>query len=282
SRAAPLGTARMARLGMGHLGEQQARQILSAERGGQETVGRGKRALEPSGGRYLARHGDRLMIWPRIRALFMRRQLDRDLEEELSFHLALREARHAESGVAATDAQAVARREFGNVTVFKEACRDMWTFASLENLWQDLRFAIRTFRKEPGFTAMAILSLGLGIGANSAVFTLANDLLLKAIPVHDPRHLVSLGKAEGGGVLGGLSGSLDIFPYQLYKQIENRRDVFAGVCAYGSFTIVVGVRPGGFGGPTGQANSALVSGDFFRVLGVNTVVGRGIEPSDAD
>jgi predicted permease len=222
------------------------------------------------------------MIWPRIRALFMRRQLDRDLEEELSFHLALREARHAESGVAATDAQAVARREFGNVTVFKEACRDMWTFASLENLWQDLRFAIRTFRKEPGFTAMAILSLGLGIGANSAVFTLANDLLLKAIPVHDPRHLVSLGKAEGGGVLGGLSGSLDIFPYQLYKQIENRRDVFAGVCAYGSFTIVVGVRPGGFGGPTGQANSALVSGDFFRVLGVNTVVGRGIEPSDAD
>ncbi len=222
------------------------------------------------------------MIWLRIKALIKRRQLDRDLEEELSFHLSLREARHAESGVAAGDAQAEARREFGNVTVFKEACRDMWTFGSLENLWQDLRFAIRTFRKEPGFTAMAILSLGLGIGANSAVFTLTNVLLLKAIPVQDPRHLVSLGKAEGAGVLGGLSGSLDIFPYGLYKQIENRRDVFAGVCAYGSFPVVVGVRPGDSAGPTGQALSSLVSGDFFHILGVKTVVGRAIDPSDAD
>ena len=222
------------------------------------------------------------MIWLRLRALFMRRQLDRDLEEELSFHLALREARHAECGVAAADARAVARREFGNVAEFKEACRDMWTFVSLESLWQDLRFAMRTFRKEPGFTAMAILSLALGIGANSAVFTLTNDLLLKAIPVQDPRHLVSLGKAEGAGVLGGLSGSLDIFPYELYKQIENRRDVFEGVCAFGSFPVVVGVRPGDSAGPVGQATSALVSGDFFKVLGVKTVLGRTIESADAD
>jgi predicted permease len=222
------------------------------------------------------------MIWPRVKALIKRRQLDRDLEEELSFHLALREARYAESGIAADDARAVARREFGNATGFKEACRDMWTFVSLENSWQDLRFAIRTFRKEPGFTAMAVLSLALGIGANSAVFTLTNDLLLKAIPVQDPRHLVSLGKAEGGGVQGGISGSLDLFPYQLYKQIENRREVFAGVCAYGSFPVVVGVRPGGSAGPMEQATSSLVSGDFFHVLGVTTILGHAIEPSDAD
>jgi MacB-like periplasmic core domain len=121
---------------------------------------------------------------------------------------------------------------------------------------------------------MAVISLALGIGANSAVFTIINDLLLKTIPVQDPANLVSLGKAESGGVLGGISGSLDIFPYDLYKRIETRRDVFEGVCAYGRFPIVINVRPGGSEGPKGQATGALVSGDFFRVLGVRTVLGR--------
>ena len=158
----------------------------------------------------------------------------------------------------------------------------MWTFVSLENLGQDLRFAVRTLRRQPGFTAMAVISLALGIGANSAVFTIINDLLLKTIPVQDAAHLVSFGKAEGGGVLGGISGSLDIFPYDLYKRIENRRDVFEGVCAYGSSPVVINVRPEGSAGPRGRATGTLVSGDFFRVLGVNTILGRAIESADAD
>src|SRR5271167_4133190 len=165
-------------------------------------------------------------LWLRMKALIRRRQLDRDLEEELSFHLALREAGYQAAGTPVDEAYTAARLEFGNVAGFKEACRDMWTFVSLENLWQDLRFAVRTLSKEPGFTAMAILSLGLGIGANTAVFTLVNDLLLKTIPVEDPDHLISMGTAEGSGVMGGLTGKVDIFPYSFYKQTESTRDVF--------------------------------------------------------
>src|ERR1019366_8086399 len=143
-------------------------------------------------------HGDGVMFEPiinfglRVKALVHRRRLDRDLEEELSFHLSLREANHQASGIAPGESHTAARREFG-VTAFQEACRDMWTFVSLENLWQDMRFAARTLRKEPGFTAMAVLSLALGMGANTAVFTIVNDLLLKTIPVEDPANLVSFG-----------------------------------------------------------------------------------------
>jgi predicted permease len=219
----------------------------------------------------------------RAKALVRRRQLDRDLEEEMSFHLALREAGYQASGAAADEAHVTARREFGNVAGFKEACRDMWTFVSLENLWQDLRFAVRTLSKEPGFTAMAILSLGLGIGANSAVFTLVNDLLLKTIPVEDPDHLISMGTAESSGVMGGLTGKVDIFPYSFYKQAAGTREVFREVAAYGSFWFPVSVRPAGpSSGPAEQAITSLVSGDYFHLLGVQPLIGREIGPGDAE
>ena len=219
-------------------------------------------------------------IWLRVKALIKRRQLDRDLAEELQFHLSLREASYRESGAAPGEAHTAAQREFGNITTFQEACRDMWTFVSIENLWQDVRFAARTLRKEPGFTAMAVLSLALGMGANTAVFTIVNDLLLKSIPVQDPANLVSFGKAEGSGVQGGLSGSIDIFPYEYYLRIVNRAEVFQGICTYGSFPISLQVRPRGSAGPAGQAYGALVSGDFFSVLGVKTVLGRPTTPED--
>ncbi|MGA7414093.1 MAG: ABC transporter permease [Bryobacteraceae bacterium] len=222
-------------------------------------------------------------VWLRAKALVRRRQLDRDLEEEMSFHLALREAGYQAAGTPVDEAHTAARLEFGNVAGFKEGCRDMWTFVSLENLWQDLRFAVRTLSKEPAFTAMAILSLGLGIGANTAVFTLVNDLLLKTIPVQDPDHLVSMGTAESSGVMGGLTGKVDIFPYSFYKQAAGNREVFREVAAYGSFWFPVSVRPAGpSSGPAEQAISSLVSGDYFHLLGVQPLIGREIGPGDAE
>ncbi len=222
-------------------------------------------------------------LWLRVKAFIRRRELERDLEEELSFHLALREAGYQAAGAAADEAHRAARREFGNVAGFKEACRDMWTFMWVENLWQDLRFATRTLSKEPGFTAMAIVSLGLGIGANTAVFTLVNDLLLKTIPVDDPDHLISMGTAESSGVMGGLTGNVDIFPYSFYKQTASTRDVFREVAAFGSFAVRVSVRlVGPSSGGAEQANTSLVSGDYFHVLGVQPFIGREIGPVDAE
>jgi predicted permease len=150
-------------------------------------------------------------------------------------------------------------------------------------LVMDVRYALRMLLKNPGFTAMAVVSLALGIGANTAIFTLIDGLLLKSLPVRAPQELVSFGRAEGGGVWGGFpAGPVDLFAYDFYRQIEQERGSLQGVCAFGSFPIALSVRPSGATGVAHQAVGTLVSGTYFRVLGVNAALGRAIEPSDDD
>jgi len=152
----------------------------------------------------------------------------------------------------------------------------------MTGLLQDIRYALRQLRKSPGFTAVAIVSLGLGIGANTAIFTLINQLVLKSLPVRDPQHLVSFGKAVDGGEVDGIGpGPLDIFPYDFYKQIERTHDPFLEISASGSFPVTVSVRNRPKDAAT-QALTQLVSGTFFQVLGVKSALGRTILPDDAD
>ena len=152
----------------------------------------------------------------------------------------------------------------------------------MTGLLQDIRYALRQLRKSPGFTAVAIVSLGLGIGANTAIFTLINQLVLKSLPVRDPQHLVSFGKAVDGGEVDGIGpGPLDIFPYDFYKQIERTHDPFLEISASGSFPVTVSVRNRPKDAAT-QALTQLVSGTFFQVLGVESALGRTILPDDAD
>lgn len=149
---------------------------------------------------------------------------------------------------------------------------------------QDLRYAVRRLWKNPGFTFMAVLSLGLGIGANTAIFTLINGLLLRSLPVREPQQLVAFGKDDGGGQVDGIGpGPLGLFTYEFYKQIAKPQELFQGICSYSSFPTMVSVKtdPGG-NGLAGQANSHLVSGNFFSVLGAEPVLGRPIAPADAD
>jgi predicted permease len=152
----------------------------------------------------------------------------------------------------------------------------------IENLLQDTRYSLRMLAKSPGFTAVAVLSLALGIGANTAIFTLINGLMLKSLPVREPQQLLSFGKAIDGGTVDGVSGALDIFPYDFYQQIEQQHQPFQDVCGFASFPVTVSVRSSAGGGPASQAISHLVSGNFFTVLGAEPVLGRPILPGDAD
>jgi putative ABC transport system permease protein len=128
----------------------------------------------------------------RLRALAKRRQLHRDLEEEVAFHLAAREMRNREAGMDEEEARYSARRDFGNATLAKERSFEMWTFSLLENFYQDLRHALRVLRNKPAFAAVAVLTLAVGIGANSAVFSVVNTVLLKALPYPHEQRLVMI------------------------------------------------------------------------------------------
>jgi predicted permease len=156
----------------------------------------------------------------------------------------------------------------------------------MTGLLQDFRYALRQLRRSPGFTAVAILSLGLGIGANTAIFTLIDGLLLKSLPVHEPQHLVAFGAENYGGAIDGMGpGPLDMFPYEFYKQVVAQPEMFQSICGYGSVTTPVQVKIGSTaGGSAGvaasQAIGHLVSGNFFSVLGAEPMLGRAIAPSD--
>src|SRR5438105_3678866 len=122
------------------------------------------------------------LIRLRIKALVKRRQLDRDLQDELSFHLAMREHKYLNTGLQPAEAYIQARRQLGNAGLIKETCREMWTFMSLEILVQDLRYAVRTLIKSRGFTAVAVLSLALGIAVNSTIFSVINAIQFRPLP----------------------------------------------------------------------------------------------------
>src|SRR5262249_46720763 len=131
-------------------------------------------------------------LWHRLRSLLLRRWLERDLDEEVSFHLAMREADYVRGGLEPGRAGEAARRQFGNVAHIKEEARDNWLFPSFESLRQDVRFALRTLRKAPGFTIVAVLALAIGIGGNTAIFSLIDAMRARALPYADPNGLVQL------------------------------------------------------------------------------------------
>jgi putative ABC transport system permease protein len=189
-------------------------------------------------------------IWRRLRYLFHRRQHEQDLADEMCLHREL--------------ISQSPTRSLGNVTQLHEASRGVWIWPFLETLLQDIRYALRTLRANPGFAATAVLSLALGIGANTAIFSILNAVMLRSLPVEDPRRLVVLQS----------QGSEDL-TNPIWEQLRDHQQALSGTLAYSGERFDLAA-----GGESHFANGLWVSGDFFRVLGVPAMRGRVFTTDD--
>ncbi len=194
-------------------------------------------------------------------------ELSSDLDREFAHHIAERRDELVKSGMNARDAESEARRKFGNEMSQKERTRDVDLLAWLDTCFADVRYALRALRRSPAFALVAILSLALGIGANTAIFSLINAVMLKSLPVQHPEQLAAV-------AMGDFFADHN-FSNPLWEQLRDRQDMFAGVFATAEtrFDLTTG-------GEARRATGAYVSGDYFSVLGVRASAGRMFARSD--
>ena len=206
------------------------------------------------------------MSWlDRIRNHFRDNAVSKEIRREMQFHLAERADDLVASGMAPDAAQREARRKFGSLAYQGERTRERDLFGWLDTLIGDLRYAVRALRGAPAFATVAILSLALGIGANTAVFSVINALVLRSLPVNHPEELVAVVRDKDGM----------IFTNPLWEAIRDRQDMFSGIFATGmtSFNLTAG-------GEAQRVDASTVSGDYFSTLGVQAVAGRLIARAD--
>jgi predicted permease len=219
-----------------------------------------------------------------LRSLFDRRRIDREIDEELDRFLEASEEHKQRSGVSPEQARRAALAELGSRNAIKHRVWSSRWESSVDNLLQDTRVSLRALCKRPAFTAVALLSLALGIGANTAIFTLIQQLLLRELPVRNPEQLVTFGDATNSGVVGGIDiGQYGMFPWYVTRSLEENPGPFQGIAAIGSFSPKVSVRIAHIAPSDSSAilaSAGLVSGNYFRVLGAYALIGRTITPAD--
>jgi predicted permease len=213
------------------------------------------------------------MNW--LKQLFSRRRLYNDLSDEMQQHLEEKIEELVAGGLSRREASAAARCAFGNVTLMEQDSRDVWCWPTLESLFADVRYALRTLRKSPGFTATAIVTLALGIGANTAIFMLLDAIRLRSLPVQDPQELAEVRITVSGHQGMGLNQQYGELTRPLWQEIRDHQQSFSGVFAWS-----VNLRYVGRGSEMRHFHELRVSGDFFRVLGVRPFRGRLLMPED--
>lgn len=219
------------------------------------------------------------------------RKRGEELEKEIQHHLQMAEAERAERGASRGDAATGARREFGNPELVRELARDAWGWRWLENLTEDLRYGFRTLRNNLGFSVIAILTLGLGIGANTAIFSFIDAALLRAIPVRgadqlvllkwkartEPKHLSSssYGDCESQFEKTGAHGCSLSEPF--FREVQKKDDIFSSVAAFAGTDRI---NLGGNGAATVVNRAEYVTGEYFETLRIRPALGRLINRDD--
>src|SRR5882762_11522417 len=200
------------------------------------------------------------MSW--LSRLFGKRKREKELDEEVRSHLDMAARERVERGEAEEEAERAVRREFGNVGLVKEVTREISGWGSLDRLMQDLRFGVRVITKSPGFTAVAILTLALGIGANTALFSVVNGVLLNPLPYPEPEQLVTLHESKPNFDSGSIS-----FPNFRDWRKDNRTFSMMGISRSYSYSLTGR-------GEAEQLGAEFISSDYLTLLGVKPVIGR--------
>ena len=200
-----------------------------------------------------------------------RKAREHELERELCAHLDLEAEEQREMGLSAEDSRYAARRAFGNPSLIKEKTREVWARTLFETLGQDLRYAFRSLRSNPVFALVAISSLGLGIGANTAIFSFVNALLLKHLPVPEASRLVEIAEYENGSVINSA------FSLPFITELNKRGQAFDGVL--GRFPVRVNLAADN---ATELLKGEVVTGDYFRTLKVRPALGRLLTEEDVN
>jgi predicted permease len=203
----------------------------------------------------------------RFRSLFRAAREEAEIRSELELHCEQLTREYMSLGLAEAEARRRARLEFGPLEGLKEECRDMRRVSFARDVVRDVAYACRLFGKSPGFTIAAVLSLALGIGANTAIFSVVNAVLLRSLPVPQPGQLVEVSR-EGGLTLS----------YPVYEAIRDRNDVFAGVLLTSAGRFGASLRLGGT--DAGDVHFSPVSGNYFSVLGLSPILGRALTEED--
>src|ERR1043165_8878546 len=204
---------------------------------------------------------------------FRRRRMERGLERELRYHVERRVDELRRSGAGELDARRQAAIEFGGVTQVEEEVRDAWFFGWLDDRRRDMKHAMRSLVRSPGFTITAVLSLALGIGANAAIFSLFDQVVFRRLPVREPERLVLVDWI--GSKAGSNWGSGNLMSYPLCRELQDNDRFFEGVfCRHPTVSYVSS------DGRPEVLPIEIVSGSYFEVLGVRPEVGRLIARSD--
>jgi macrolide transport system ATP-binding/permease protein len=219
------------------------------------------------------------MSW--LQRLLARKRIEIELDRELRFHFDAQVADKVRSGIPQSEARRLTQIEFGGIEQIKQECRETGGTLWLESILQDLRYGLRQLRKSPGFTFTAVITLALGIGVTTAIFTLVQGILDHSLPVADPSSLYRVGDQSTCCYYDGFesdNGDFDLFPYDLYLDLKQSSPQFEQLAALQAGGSSQPVRRGS--SPAQPLRSEFVSGNYFATLGVGAYAGRPITQND--